>query len=72
MGCLFHLSPKFFNNVFVFVRLKTLGTLVNFDWLVNQVECSNVSTTEGVILCIIIRDVHEFICNCLIPLDPWL
>ena len=25
---------------------------------------------EGVILCIIIRDAHQFIGHCLIPLDP--
>ena len=31
MGCLLHWSPKFYNNVFLFVGLTTLGTLVNFD-----------------------------------------
>ena len=25
---------------------------------------------KGVILCVIIEDVHEFICHCFIPLDP--
>ena len=33
MGIL-HWSPKFYNNVFLLVDLKTLGTLVNFDKLV--------------------------------------
>ena len=28
-------------------------------------------STEGEILCIIIGDVHQFICHCLIPLYPW-
>ncbi len=28
-------------------------------------------STEGAILCIIIGDVHQFIGNCLIPLDPF-
>ena len=32
---LLHQSPKFYNNVFLFVGLKTLGTLVNFDWLIH-------------------------------------
>ena len=34
----------------------------------------NVSTTTtgGVILCIIIGDVHQFKSHCLIPLDPWV
>ena len=31
MGCLLHLSQKFF--------LTTLGTLVNFDWLAHYAEC---------------------------------
>ena len=44
MGYLLHQSPKFNNNVLLFVGLTTLGTLVNFNWLVYQVECSNVST----------------------------
>ena len=31
MGYLLHQSPKFYDNVFLFVRLTFLGTLVNFD-----------------------------------------
>ena len=39
-------SPqKFYYNVFLFVGLTTLVTLVNFDWLVRLVGYSNVSTT---------------------------
>ena len=45
-GCLLHWSPKFNNNVFLLVGLTTLGTSVNFDWLVHSFECSNVSTTN--------------------------
>ena len=36
--------PKFYNNIFLFVWLTSLETLVNFDWLIHLVECSNVST----------------------------
>ena len=39
-------STKFCNDVFLFVGFTTLGTLVNFNWLVQLVECSNVSTTN--------------------------
>ena len=34
------------------------------------VQCPNSLTTERVILCIIIWDVHQFIGHCLMPLDP--
>ncbi len=37
-----HKSPKFYNNVFLFVGLTTLGVLLNFNLLVYQVECLNV------------------------------
>ena len=40
-------SPQsFIDKVFLFVGLTTLGTLVNFYWLVHSVDCSNVSTTN--------------------------
>ena len=45
---------------------------MNFDFLVYKVECSNVSTTKCNLhkgLCVINGDVHQFIGNCLIPLD---
>ena len=29
---------RFFNNVFLFIGLTTLGTLVNFDWLVSTTK----------------------------------
>ena len=43
---LISLVPKFYNNVFLFVDLTTLETLVNFDWLIHLVKCPNVSTTN--------------------------
>ena len=46
---------------------------MNFNWLVYQVECPNVQTTngtEGVISFTNIGDIHQFIGHCLIPLDP--
>ena len=58
-------------NVFLIRWLNKFGNLINFDWLVFDIECSNVSTTEeGLIVCIVIGDVHQFIRHCLIPLDP--
>ncbi len=44
--CLLRQSPKFYNNIFLCVCLSILGTLMNFDRLDHQVECSNVSTTN--------------------------
>ena len=49
---------------------------MNFDWLVYYVECLNVPLTncdpqKGIILCINFGDTHQFIGQCLIPLDPW-
>ena len=35
IGNLLHYSPKFYNIVFLFVGLTTLGTLFYFDWLVH-------------------------------------
>ena len=72
------LVPKVLNNGFLFVNLTTSETLLYFNWLVHKVECPNVSTTNcnpqkaGLILCFIIRDVHQFIHHCLIPLDSWI
>ena len=34
LGRLLHQSPKFYDNVFLFVCLTTLETLIKFDWLV--------------------------------------
>ncbi len=45
MGC-YTSSQSLYNEVFLFVGLRTLGTLVNFDWFVSSVECSEVSTTN--------------------------
>ena len=58
MGCLLHLSPNFYDNVFLFAGLTSVGTLYNFNWLVHLVEC------------IIIGDLHQSIGHCFIPLDP--
>ena len=33
-------------NVFLFIDLTTLGTLMNFNWLIHSDECSNISTTN--------------------------
>ena len=41
MDCLFHQSPKFYNNVLVYIVLTTLGT---FGQLVNQVQFLYVTT----------------------------
>ena len=49
---------KVYSNNFSFVGLTTLKTFMNF----------NVSLEE-IILCIIIREVFQFNCHCLIPLD---
>ena len=61
MSCLLHQSPKFDNNVLIFVGLTTLVAFVKFDWLIH---------TKRVILCIIIRNVHQISSHCLITLDP--
>ena len=47
MDCLLQESLKSYNNVFLFAGLTTLGTLVNFDWLVHSVDCSNVSIANS-------------------------
>ncbi len=41
LGCLLHKSQKFQNNFFLFVDLTALGsgTFLNFDWLIQYVEC---------------------------------
>ena len=53
------LALKSYNSVFIFVSLTTFGNLLNFDWLVYYVACTNVSTTtEGIIWCFIIGEVH--------------
>ena len=71
---MFNTSPQ--SIIIMFVGITTFETLVSFDWLVNQVECSNVISTtnftEGVILCKNIRDEHQLIGYCLIPLDTWV
>ena len=47
MDCLLHLFPKFYNNVFLFFGLTSLGTFeMKFDWLVHLIEYPNVSITN--------------------------
>ena len=46
MGCLLHKYPKFYNTVFFFVGLTTLGNIEDLDLLVLKLEHSNVSTTN--------------------------
>ena len=72
MGYLLHQSPKFYSDLFFGFKLWRI--LLNSEWLVHLVECTNVSATnyrgtEGVILCISIGDVQQCIVYCLIPLD---
>ena len=63
--CLFHLSPKFYNNVFLFSEfwLPCLLSCVfkRFNYLFKS--------TEGVILWIIIGEVHNL--SATVPLDFW-
>ena len=74
LGCLLHQSPKFYYNFFFFVGLTILGTLIEF-WLIGSLSWVSkrfnhkLSSTEGLILCILIGDVHQFIVYCLIPLQ---
>ena len=49
----------------------TLGFLI--VWLIYlsvETTQSLIASTEGVIMCIITGDVHQFIGHCFIPLDP--
>ena len=41
---------KFYNHVFLFVHSKTLRTFIDFNWLVNLVECLNISSFQPLIL----------------------
>ena len=47
MVFLLHWFLKSYNNVSLLVGSTTLGTLVNFDWLLHKIECPNVSTTNA-------------------------
>ena len=67
MGCLLHWSPKFYNKVFLFVSLKTLGTFKkNFEWSIYKLS---VQTFQSLIVFINIGDVHQLDGHCIIPLD---
>ena len=50
-----------------------LGCILNLSAIVLSLWISGIiAYPELVILCFIIGNVHQFICHCLIPLDPWL
>ena len=68
LECKLHRYPKFYKNIILLVGLKALGLLFHRERLVktSSVETFS-SSTPGVILCIIISDVHQFIAYCLIP-----
>ena len=64
-SAVYYISPQSFILTFSYS---------DFDWLIHQVECLNDSTTKngiyrGVILCIIIGDVYQFIGHCLFTLS---
>ena len=46
IGLFITLVPKVINNVFLLLGLTTLRTFTEFDWLVYEVYCLNVSTTN--------------------------
>ena len=60
-----HKSPKFYNNVFLFVGLATLGTFIevwfvgSLGWVLKRFNHLFLST-EVVILCIMIGNIHQF------------
>ncbi len=62
---------------FIFRWPTTLGTFIEF-WLVGSLSYVSYQfnqwlwSTEGVTLFITIRNEHQFNCNCLISLDPWV
>ena len=73
IGLFITLVPKFYENVFLLVCLTTSTVLI---YLLIKLSVQTFKPlfityrfTEGVILCIIIRNVHLFIGYCLIPLD---
>ena len=65
---IFFLSPKFYDKIFLFVGLTTLGSFIKslFDGLLIWVSKR---FTEEIIMCFIIGILHQFIGHCLFPLD---
>ena len=61
------------NALFITLVPKVFKQRFLIRWL-NNFECSNVLTTNFNLqnLCVTIGNVHRFIGQCLIPLDPWL
>ena len=70
MGCLLHNSLKFYDNTFIFVSLKTLGTFNNF--LIGCFIKLSDQTFQPLIViyrvfsCINIGDVHHLVGHSLI------
>ena len=67
IGLFVKLLPKIFNPVFLFVNLTTLGTFINFDWLVHV----SAQTFQPLVV-IYRRDnfMYPFIDLCFISLGP--
>ena len=61
IGPVITLGPKILLNVFLFVGSTTLGTILNFDWLVHYFECSNVLTTIKWQFCVSSLGVYNYI-----------
>ena len=62
------------NDVFLFVGLTSLETFTELRFMLcyvfKRVLTTNFNVQNLQFLCVIIRDVHQFIGHCLIPLDP--
>ena len=74
LGCLLNWSPKFYNNIFLFVGLTLFGTFIKF-WLVSLSSwMSKLSTLicdvqiSNFVYCHC--EVYQYIGHCLFPLDP--
>ena len=68
MSCLLHFSPKFCNNVLLFVILKTWGTWI--DWFIMLSVQNVLSTNCNLQKFVYYHWVRKCIGNWLIPLDP--
>ena len=75
MGWLPYYSPKFYDNVFLFVGFTNLGTFIEFLMVgfLSQVSKRfnhEYYATEGANLFSHYWDLHQFIGHCPIHLDP--
>ena len=76
MGCLLHWSSKF-DKRFLICWPNNLGDFIEIfiGWFIKlsiQTFQLLIEIKEGLTLCIIIEDVHQFISHCLISLDLWV